>query len=1014
MQRLEREKTEINAATSVTTKQRYTSISTLSVDAPSYQSAQEALPMALAPIPSPIQGQQSKSDAGSQHLLSHEVDVEHVDDMERVPAGHEVEAERVDNSVDDMDRVPAGHEIEAVNDCHSVTTPVVVGDPEVVLTTLAAVEDHGDHISLQETSYKSAVDEVVGRDLEADTSKTSREELSPDFEVFNPSYSPPTAHHSDVKVVGIQSVVLSLEIKRNTESSSQHFTYDAQQDFAVSAIHTKEVKGSDIVLPGQNVVSVAEKDSFTSLDLNIPGVELRHQAKVKAGGEEEVVPGGIMGFTNTTVMEGGPGGTSSTGSLGAVPWQLFDAVHVSNCNTQLLQSHYRSMPQFKIRGQGGFALSSFLLEPHRIVHEQRTALVLYNVETSLMEGLWQAINSTETEVEFTPVPGSFPGLTPEQYTPLLEQHISLPPSPPVKLENHAAEALIKLFYDAMLMSASPPAVRSPPIAPQNLMTTQPLNPPIAPQNLMTTQPLNPPIAPQNLMTTQPLNPPIAPQNLMTTQPLRLTIASVQQQQQQQSKEAATAILRPLIQARTTPFRPTMVTSAQPNLQNVPSGVLPPHLMVTRTMHQSFGTIANTTAASFPPSQGLAAALTPSSTSSAPTASVTPNTASVTSTAVATPAASGTAPTIVQSTSGTAPTIAAPLSTIPFRVSSPQPTLLPTVAPDSQLMKSVEPSFSRQMQQPRQQQYPAHPHNAAQYVPPPPPHPPAPANPPINSSALLNSTAHNQTLDAPTMIYSPILLSRPQNIATTGAATNSNTVPPNTRQTNSTVTSFLPPPPKRPEHPHIMQPAVKVSPTFRHSISSQPTPASQPCPTSSSEPPRHAHTVTAPFSVNISRPALLHASQRMHDGSAPRRGSSVPPSSPAFVSAPSPSQHSHFTTELRPTTPLSHPPPPPAPMIPLTPAVEASPILLPAVEASPILLPAAVSAPVSTSQSSLNKMLCHLCHANKAGCVNRSCRHMGPCSICLPASEIVNSKSNKYKVCFMCGTEVDSLMVIKIS
>jgi hypothetical protein len=63
---------------------------------------------------------------------------------------------------------------------------------------------------------------------------------------------------------------------------------------------------------------------------------------------------------------------------------------------------------------------------------------------------------------------------------------------------------------------------------------------------------------------------------------------------------------------------------------------------------------------------------------------------------------------------------------------------------------------------------------------------------------------------------------------------------------------------------------------------------------------------------------------------------------------------------------------------------------------------------------LNKMLCHLCQVNKAGCISRSCRHMGPCSICLPATEIVNSKSSKYRKCFVCGAEVDSLMVIKIS
>ena len=60
------------------------------------------------------------------------------------------------------------------------------------------------------------------------------------------------------------------------------------------------------------------------------------------------------------------------------PWELYDAVQIQYCNDDLLRTHYRIYPSFTIA-------SNYLSEPHRIVHEQRTALVLFNPDSDHLE-----------------------------------------------------------------------------------------------------------------------------------------------------------------------------------------------------------------------------------------------------------------------------------------------------------------------------------------------------------------------------------------------------------------------------------------------------------------------------------------------------------------------------------------------------------------------------------------------------------------------------------------------------
>ncbi len=94
---------------------------------------------------------------------------------------------------------------------------------------------------------------------------------------------------------------------------------------------------------------------------------------------------------------------SAVAPAAAAPWLQFDAVQFTVCNNTYLFNHYRRLPRFKIQEQDGFSLSCFLAEPHRIVVEQRTALVLYNMDTQCLEGLWHALSSAENEVEFAPL-----------------------------------------------------------------------------------------------------------------------------------------------------------------------------------------------------------------------------------------------------------------------------------------------------------------------------------------------------------------------------------------------------------------------------------------------------------------------------------------------------------------------------------------------------------------------------------------------------------------------------------
>ena len=64
--------------------------------------------------------------------------------------------------------------------------------------------------------------------------------------------------------------------------------------------------------------------------------------------------------------------------LRTLPWEQYDAVQVLMCSDDLLTTHYRMYETFMMS-------FDFLKEPHRIISEQRTALVLYNFESEQLE-----------------------------------------------------------------------------------------------------------------------------------------------------------------------------------------------------------------------------------------------------------------------------------------------------------------------------------------------------------------------------------------------------------------------------------------------------------------------------------------------------------------------------------------------------------------------------------------------------------------------------------------------------
>jgi hypothetical protein len=356
MQKLETERKKNKAGASIPSKQsRSTTISTASlVNDPSSETSQEVLTFAKAPNP-PLLYQEQQTTEGMTWYEGIEED-----------AGNKCFAAMKE----------AGATIES--NCTPVTD---TGLCETEMSGSAAASKGQPHLTHDISPHHESKEGGVVSDTVSSAAGMELEDESKVLDEVSTRNDHPASH--DLVDEDSHDQALSSGETTTMESSAlKDYDDHVQVEFSTSASNAKESRSSEPVL-GNNLSTFSIKaERHASMAIHGPdGAGMQEKALV----EDVVLSQKVSEYA--TIKEGELQGSSSSGGQqkSFVPWLQFDAVHISSCTTQLLQSHYRSMTQFKIRGQGGFALSSFLLEPHRIVHEQRTALVLYNIETAMLE-----------------------------------------------------------------------------------------------------------------------------------------------------------------------------------------------------------------------------------------------------------------------------------------------------------------------------------------------------------------------------------------------------------------------------------------------------------------------------------------------------------------------------------------------------------------------------------------------------------------------------------------------------
>ncbi|MEW5310006.1 MAG: hypothetical protein WDW38_001842 [Sanguina aurantia] len=114
------------------------------------------------------------------------------------------------------------------------------------------------------------------------------------------------------------------------------------------------------------------------------------------------------------------------------------AVHISGCNTDLLENQYSSLESFLLPAD-----PLYFNDPEDIATTEPSVLVLYNIDTLELVGGWEAVGNNGAEIEWARMPNQL-SIPQESYTPVLASIMDLPPPIPVKLTGDKAVAVLQL------------------------------------------------------------------------------------------------------------------------------------------------------------------------------------------------------------------------------------------------------------------------------------------------------------------------------------------------------------------------------------------------------------------------------------------------------------------------------------------------------------------------------------------------------------------------------------------